>query len=503
MKFPLPHTRACLAFALAGAFSPVLPAATSTLLDLNFNAANSGYAGWGSTALTGSPGNGLSTIYPTLATDAGFASPLFSTAPTSGYLAMTPNASAVTSATYWGGWAANVTLATVNSPYTAGGLGQSDLSKISYTARVRARGMPANGAVVILELRGSGDNPNVPVGGYKRIRFEPVFLAGNDWTTIGGTLDTAGLTAAKGSTYSFPVSAAQYTAVVEVSGFNQFGATGYVAYNTPTGASNGGRKNPGFSFTSGIRVEIDDVRLVVTDPATTGYVAATTPAQLLRNANFNTGDANWTFFEGAYVSTEAWSEDGSAFALIPGFGGTPYAGFMQNSVAVNSVNGDFFTATFRAKFEENYQASRTIVAFMDGGGVNTFLEADITDEIAPRLGQWHTYQATFRASAANLAAMNGLMSLKIQPLGRRANSTPFSSALIDNVVLAQADAATVGPQIAVKIAGASRLNGETATLLSPLAGKTTPYAVRLENQGGQDLTITSVAATGGFALSGV
>lgn len=503
MKFTLPSARACLALVLAGALSPTLPAATSTLLDLNFNTAGTGYAGWGSTALTGTPGAGVSTLVPTLPTAAGFANNLFSTAPTSGYLALAPNASAVTSGTYFGGWAANVTLATINSPYVAGGLGQTDLSKISYTARVRARGMPANGAVVILELRGSGDNPGIPTAGYRRIRFEPVLLAGNDWTTIGGTLDTAGLAAAKGSTYAFPVSAAQYTALVEVSGFNQFGAAGYVAYNTPTGPSNGGRKNPGFGFTGGIRVEIDDVRLVVTDPATTGYVAATTPAQLLRNANFNTGDANWTFFEGAYVSTDAWSEDGSYFALIPGWGGTPYAGFMQNSIVVNPANGDFFTATFRARFEANYQATRTIVAFMDGGGVNTFLEADLTDEIAPRLGQWHTYQATFRASAANLAAMNGQMSLKIQPLGRRANGTPFSSALVDNVVLAQADAATVGPQIAVKIAGASRLNGETATLLSPLVGKTTPYSLRLENQGGQDLNISSLSATGGFALSGV
>jgi beta-glucanase (GH16 family) len=487
---------------LVGFVLPASQAATSTLLDLNFNTASSGYAGWGSTALTGSPGNGVSTLMPTLPTDVGYANPAFATAPTSGYLALTPNASAVTTGTYFGGWAANVTLATINSPYTAGGLGQTDLSKISFTARVRARGMPANGAVVILELRGSGDNPGVPTAGYKRIRFEPTLLAGNDWTTIGGTLDTAGLTAAKGSTYAFPVAAAQYTALVEVSGFNQFGGAGYVAYNTPSGASNGGRKNPGFGFTGGIRVEVDDVKLVVTDPATTGYLAATTPAQLLRNANFNTGDANWTFFEGAYVSTESWSEDGSAFALIPGWSGSPYAGFMQNSVSFSPVNGDFFTATFRAKFEENYRADQTIVAFMDGGGVNTFYSLDISDEIAPRLGQWHTYKATFRASSANLAAMNGSMSLKIQPLNRTANGTAFSSALIDNVVLTQASAATVGPQIAVKMAGASRLNGETATLTSPLVGKTTPYSLKLENQGGQDLTISSLTTSGNFVFSG-
>jgi len=478
-------------------------AATSTLLDLNFNTTGSGFAAWGSTALTGSPGNGVATLYPTLPASAGFANALFATAPTSGYLALAPNASAVTSTTYYGGWAANVTLATINSPYTAGGLGQSDLSKVSYTARVRARGMPADGAVVILELRGSGDNPNIPTAGYKRIRFEPVFLTGNDWTTIGGTLDTAGLTAAKGSTYAFPASAAQYTSLVEISGFNRFGVAGYVAYNSPTGTSNGGRKNPGFGFTSGIRVEIDDVKLVVTDPATTGYVAATTPAQLLRNGNFNTGDANWTFFEGAYASTDGWSEDGTVFSLIPGWSGTPYAGFMQNSVAVNSANGDFFTATFRAKFETNYKADRTLVAFMDGGGVNTFLEVNIADEIAPRLGQWATYQATFRASAANITAMNGTMSLKIQPIGRTVGAA-YSSVFIDDIVLTQGTASSVGPQIKIQVAGASRADGDTATLLSPGIGKTTPYAVKVENNGGQDLTVSGVSLSGtGFAMSSV
>ncbi|MEY4487916.1 MAG: hypothetical protein RIQ79_424 [Verrucomicrobiota bacterium] len=480
-----------------------LQGATSTLLDLNFDSTGPSYAGWGSTALTGTPGDGVATLTPILSGQSGYVSPLFSTAPTSGYLALTPNASAVTTATYYGGWAANVTLATVNSLYTAGGFGQADLSKVALTARIRARGMPANGAVVILEIRANGDNPGAPTYGYKRIRFEPTFLSGNDWTTVGGTLDTAGLTAAKGSTYNFITNSAQYTVLAEVSGFNRFGVAGYVAYNTPTGTSNGGRKNPGFDLAaSGIRVEIDDVKLVVTDPATTGYLAATTPAQLLRNADFNTGDSNWTFFEGAYVSSDAWSEDGSKFALIPGWGGSQYAGFMQNSIAVNSANGDFFTATFRAKFEANYKADKTIVAFMDGGGVNTFLEVDITDDIAPRLGQWATYTATFRASAANIAAMNGTMSLKIQPLVRTANGTAFSSALIDNVVLSQATAASVGPQITVKVAGASRTDGESVTLTSPAIGKITPYSLKFENRGGQDLTINAVNLSGsGFALS--
>lgn len=480
-----------------------LQGASTTLLDLNFDSTATTYPGWGSTALTGTPGNGVATLVPTVPGSSGFASPLFATAPASGYLAMTSNASAVKAASYYGGWAANVTLATINSPYTAGGFGQTDLSKVALTARIRARGMPANGAVVILEIRASGDNPALATSGYKRIRFEPTFLSDNDWTTVGGTLDTTGLTAAKGSSYNFLTTSAQYTVLVEVSGYNRFGVAGYVAYNSPTGASNQGRKNPGFDLTaSGVRVEIDDVKLVVTDPATTGYVAATTPAQLLRNANFNTGDANWALFEGAYVSSDSYSEDGSKFAFIPGWSGTQYAGFMQNAIAVDPTNGDFFTATFRAKFETNFKADRTIVAFMDGSGANTLFEADITEDIAPRLGQWATYTATFKASAANITAMNGSMSLKIQPLVRTANGTPFSSALIDNVVLAQSATATVGPQVAVKVTGSARTAGEAVVLGSPAIGKTTPYALKLENRGAQDLIITAVnLSSGGFALS--
>ncbi|NDD67791.1 hypothetical protein EBZ35_09130, partial [bacterium] len=190
------------------AFSSTQAQTTTTYLNLNFNDTNSTYAGWGSTALTGLPGNGVSTLRPTT-TNSG----LFPSAPTSGYLALTPNASAVSNGTYFGGWAANVTLGTINTPYTAGGLGQTNLSKISLTARVRARGMPASGAVVILKLHASGDNPGVVTGGYRRVMFEPVFLSGNDWTTIGGTLDDASLTSttSQGTRYNFLTNAASYT----------------------------------------------------------------------------------------------------------------------------------------------------------------------------------------------------------------------------------------------------------------------------------------------------
>ena len=473
-------------------------AATKTLVDLNFNDATQSYTFYASSAVT-SRG--------TYAAVTSGANALFSTPPASGYLALTPDASTSTSS---GGWWAGAVLAPINSEYVAGGLGQSDLSKISLTAKVRVRGMPANGAAVILKLVASGDKPDSYTL-YKRIQFEPNFLAGNDWTTIGGTLDTAGLTAGKGSTYNFLTSASSYQVIVELSGYNQYGTSGYVAYNSPTGPSNGGRKNPGFGFTSGIRVEVDDVKLVVTDPATTGYVAPTTPAQLLRNGDFNSGDANWSVFNGGWVSTEAWSEDSSNFLLIPGWAGGSDAGFMQSAISFTSANGNYFTATFRAKFDESYQAGSTIVAFMDGTGGANFKEIDISSEIKKYLGQWHTYTTSFLASTANLTTMTGgattgTMSLKIQPLNRVWDTTGAAakSALFDNVVLSQATAASVGPQITVKVDGVQQANNSIATLVSPLVSKTTSYSVKIENQGAENMTVSSAAMSGtGFSLVGV
>ena len=497
MLFPRLQRPLCVAIATLSFSLTKVDAATSTLLDLNFNTASASYAYFASTAL--SPGSGNISPTTTLANNG------FPTAPTSGYLALTPNASAVTAGSFYGGWAANVTLGTVNSPYTAGGFGQSELSKVSFTARVRARGMPSTGAVVILKLHATGDNPNAVTSGYKRIMFEPVFINGSDWTTIGGTLDTAGLIAGKGTSYNFPANAATYTALIELSGFNRLGTSGYTAYaDNPTVTASGGRKNPGFDLTaSNIRVEIDDVKLVVTDAATTGYIAATTPAQLLRNGNFVQGEANWTVFEGAYVnSSDPWSEDGSTFLFWPGWEGSQYAGAMQKGISFNSANGDYFTATFRAKFDTNYKASSTIVAFMNSAATTEYDRADLSEDISQGLGQWKTYKASFKANSAQLAA--GAMTLKIQPLGRDNSGAEFSSLLVDDVVLSQTSSSVIGPQIGVRINGTRQSDDATVTMVAPLVGRTTTSTVKVENSGAEDLTISSVALSGtAWALSGI
>jgi beta-glucanase (GH16 family) len=498
-----------LVLAVALLAAPRLKAqSTTTLVNLDFNNTNSTYPAWGSTALTGLPGDGVSILRP-VTTNSG----LFPTAPTNGYLVLAPNAAAVTTnpagppVSYYGGWAANATLATVNSRYTNGGFGQTNLAKISLTARVRARGLPTNGGVVILKLQAAGDNPSQVTSGYKRVMFEPVLLNSGDWVTIGGTLNDAALTntTAQGTRYSFPTNAGSYTVLVELSGFNRFGTTGYVAYsNNPTVPSANGRKNPGLAINaSNVRVEVDDVKLIVTDAATSGFLPSPTPSQLLLNPNFDLGDGNWSFFEGAFMSTDGWGENGNAnVAIIPGWSGLPFAGFMQNQIAFNQTNGSFFTLTFRGKFEPNYFAEQTLVTFMNGNDTQDFKAVDISDQVAANLGEWATYTVRYNASAAHLAAMNGNMSVKVQPLGRTVGAEQ-ASALIDNLVLSQQSASVVGPQLTVKVAGASYTDGATAELFSPLIGYSTPYAIVLQNDGAEPLNVSSVSLSGtSFAWSG-
>jgi hypothetical protein len=230
-------------------------AQSTVLYSENFNAPKGlGFAGSG--GVGGGPASFSSTIVTNLSTNNGFP-----TIPTSGYLALT--ASSTNKATNSGWWAVQVL---TNLP-TPNGLGQTNLSKISFTAKVRAKGLPSSGAVAILKISALGDNPGQATFGYKRVTFEPVLLSGNEWVTIGGTFDDVGLQAAKGSRYNFITTASSYEILVELSGYNQSTASGYVAYNSPTGAANSdGRKNPGLAPNSAIRVEFDDVLLTVENP---------------------------------------------------------------------------------------------------------------------------------------------------------------------------------------------------------------------------------------------
>ena len=570
---PLPISSALvLTFFLALFTQGSVFSQTTILYSENFNTSKT--LGWfGSDLGAGAFG---STIVTSLSNNNGFP-----TTPTSGYLALTANSSSkATNA----GWYVAQVLTNITTP---NGLGQTDLSKISFTAKVRAKGLPTNGAVAILRIMASGDVPGSYTA-YKRITFEPILQNGSDWVTIGGTLDDPGLQNAKGSRYNFSSTATSYEIVVEISGNNQSTAPGYVAYNTPTGPSNGGRKNPGFAPNAGIRVEFDDVLLTVANPsaqttaigtvspksgltgssvtitgvafgtsptvsfngtpatsvsvngdgtsitavvpagATTGKISVagsnatassaynffiTTPSNLLADPNFDVsqGLEFWTSFEGPRIittsnltpdATTSWNnipgtQANTPYMFFAGWEGTPYGGFMQENIPFNSVNGDFFTATFQAKFEGNFYADSTIIAFMDG--LTEIATKDITGEIKANQktdgesGSWRTYQATFKATPAILSA--GRLTLKFQPITR--TLTTMGSVFVDQVSLTQTNSAAIGPQIAVKINEISHpSNNVSKTLISPIVGQSNVYQLKVENTGGQDLTVTSVNVSG-------
>ena len=175
---------------------------------------------------------------------------------------------------------------------------------------------------------------------------------------------------------------------------------------------------------------------------------------------------------------------------------------MQQGISFNSANGDYFTATFRAKFETNYKASSTIVAFMNSAATAEYSRADLSEDISQGLGQWKTYKASFKANASQLAA--GAMTLKIQPLGRNNSGAAFSSLLVDDVVLSQTSSSVIGPQIGVRLNGARQSDDATVNMVAPLVGRTTTSTVKVENSGAEDLTISSVALSGtAWALSGI
>ena len=548
-------------------------AQSTVLYSENFNTSKT--LGW-----SGS-GDGVGSFSSTIVTS--LSNVGFPTAPTSGYLALTADSANKAANSSW--WAVQV-LANLATP---NGLGQTDLSKISFTAKVRAKGLPSTGAVAILKISALGDDPRQPTLGYKRITFEPVLLSGNDWVTIGGTFDDTGLQAAQGSRYNFTTTATSYEILVELSGYNQSTDSGYVAYNSPTGPSNGGRKNPGLTPNAAIRVEFDDVLLTVSNPAaqttaigtvspksggqgtsvtitgvafgssptvnfngtpatsvsvngggtsitavvpasaTTGKISVvgsnatassaydffiTTPSNLLADPDFDRSQAKefWTDFEGARIittsnlapdATTSWNnipgaQANTPYMFIPGWEGTPYGGFMQENIPFNRANGDFFTATFQAKFEGNFYADSTIIAFMDGPTTEVATK-DIKEEIEANQkidgenGSWRTYQATFKATPAILSA--GRLTLKFQPKTRKLTDD-MGSVFVDQVSLTQTDSADIGPQISVKLNAAVQTDNGNTALISPPVGRPTTYSLKLANTGAENLIISSITLSG-------
>ena len=125
-------------------------AQSTVLYSENFNTSKT--LGW-----SGS-GDGVGSFSSTIVTS--LSNVGFPTAPTSGYLALTADSANKAANSSW--WAVQV-LANLATP---NGLGQTDLSKISFTAKVRAKGLPSTGAVAILKISALGDDPRQPTLGY-------------------------------------------------------------------------------------------------------------------------------------------------------------------------------------------------------------------------------------------------------------------------------------------------------------------------------------------------
>jgi beta-glucanase (GH16 family) len=461
------------------------------------------------------------------------------------------------------------------------------------------------GAVVVLRLVGNTDNPNTGLTkDLRRVQFRPFLLTNSDWTNIGGAFNQ--LAANSGTDYNFMTGAAaaksdtSFKVVAELVGF----------------------PGDGWGFQDGIRVEIDDVKLTVTDRATPNMVVSsfaphlgvagtrvsvigslfgttpsvrfgaanatasgisatngsviiatvptnaivgkitvvngllqasssidfwpTSPTNLLADPTFSILTDSlgqhpyWTFFEGARIpnpSDETWAvgEDSSRIAAIPGWQETPYAGFYQEA-SYEATNGDFFTLSIRAQLQRDFKADdcklamRIVEPFTDndyngqpdtsngftdlnGNGVwdNSSVSVDVLPQMVKNGVNWGTYAATWKVTNTNVLTLlqngKGLIRATIQPSGRSVNTnndpTLESSILFDNAILKQQKSDIVGPQIAVKVAAATRTNGETANIFSPLIGYSTPYAIVLQNDGAETLTVSSVSLSGtSFAWTG-
>jgi hypothetical protein len=71
--------------------------------------------------------------------------------------------------------------------------------------------------------------------------------------------------------------------------------------------------------------------------------------QLLKNGNFDLGYDDWLFFEGAHLIGITDEETTGRVAFIPNWSDSQYAGFMQNQIVFDPIDGQVFTKPFVEK----------------------------------------------------------------------------------------------------------------------------------------------------------
>ena len=203
--------------------------------------------------------------------------------------------------------------------------------------------------------------------------------------------------------------------------------------------------------------------------------------------------ADW--FGKPFMYFEAWWNPGQKYD--PWFGQT---------VTFLKTDGDTFTASFRAKFESNFRAERTIISFQTSAGM-TLSTSEITSLVNQRKGaDWGIYSATYKVPAGTMSTIapngtSGQMRLVIQSI-QHEHVSESGAAFFDDITLSQSTSPTF-PEIAVSLNGAALSKGLSYNLVSPVIGKANDYFVVIENKGTENLSISSIGlSNANFSLVG-
>lgn len=138
--------------------------------------------------------------------------------------------------------------------------------------------------------------------------------------------------------------------------------------------------------------------------------------------------ADW--FGKPFMYFEAWWNPGQKYD--PWFGQT---------VTFLKTDGDTFTASFRAKFESNFRAERTIISFQTSAGM-TLSTSEITSLVNQRKGaDWGIYSATYKVPAGTMSTIapngtSGQMRLVIQSI-QHEHVSESGAAFFDDITLSQ------------------------------------------------------------------
>jgi beta-glucanase (GH16 family) len=237
-------------------------------------------------------------------------------------------------------------------------------------------------------------------------------------------------------------------------------------------------------------------------------------SQLLSRGNFNdytpgSPSSPWEAGGFAYINSwQLWSESGTPYMFFQPWEyiGSKFDPWFGQTVTFLKTDGDTFTASFRARFESNFRADRTMILFQTSTGA-TLSTSEITSLVNQRKGaNWYTYSATYKVPTGTMSTIapngtSGQIRLVIQSI-QHEHVSDSGAAFFDDIILSQSTPPTF-PEIAVSLNGAALSKGSNYSLVSPVIGKANDYSVVIENKGTANLSISSIGLSGGnFSLVG-